>query len=190
MIFLCAGSFLAAQRSTTASSSIHPFPHLPSNVWAFRLLHIQPWGVASLCNFSHAGCVEWEVTVVLICIFLMTNVVEQSFMGSLALCISCVLKGHGARTGCLPQVFQLFPALPEALRHMLLGIPAQLGNSHAWRANFSSMGTRWKSDTLSPWGSTSLEVNLLSCRADGELEPYHDFPSGGLSLCVWPRGRE
>ena len=100
--FFCAGSFLAAQRSTTASSSIHPFPHLPSNVWAFRLFHIQPWGVASLCNFSHAGCVEWEVTVVLICIFLMTNVVEQFFMGSLALCISCVLKGHGARTGCLP----------------------------------------------------------------------------------------
>ena len=125
--FFCADSFLAAQRSTTASSSIRPFPHIPSNVWAFRLLHIQHWGVDSLCNFSHAGCVEWEVTVVLLCIFLKTNVVEQSFMGSLALCISSVLKGHDARTGSLPQVFQLFPALPEAPCHMLSGIPAPAG---------------------------------------------------------------
>ena len=51
----------------------------------------------------------------------------------------------------------------------------------------------WGPDgSQTPWalGVASLEVNLLSCRADGELEPYHDFPSGGLSLCVWPRGRE
>ena len=148
--FFCADSFLAAQRSTTASSSIHPFPHVPSNVWAFRCLHIQHWGVASLCNFSHSGCGEWEVTVVLICIFLMTNVVEQSFMGSLALCISSVLKGHDARTDSLPQAFQLFPALPEAPCRMLSRIPAPAGQLHAWRADFSSMGTQWKSDTLIP----------------------------------------
>ena len=188
--FFCADSFLAAQRSTTASSSIHPFPHVPSNVWAFRRLHIQHWGVASLCNFSHSGCGEWEVTVVLICIFLMTNVVEQSFMGSLALCISSVLKGHDARTGSLPQVFQLFPALPEAPCHMLSGIPAPAGQLPCLEGWLQLHGDPMEVRHLDPLMVASLEVNLLSCGACGELELYHDFPSGGLSLCVWPRVRE